>query len=599
MIKRQAAVAITLLLLLGAAGTFWPESIARRAAAAPAAAQELTEQDVYREIGYVPMKDGVRLAYVVWRPKQDGRYPTLVSYSPYTTAGVPFDTVRPYLEHGYAYVGANIRGTSCSEGEYGLWHANEGPDGAQLIEWAGTQPWSTGNVGMVGLSYPGHTQIMTAALRPPHLKAIAPSGLTASSYRDIWMPGGIFNVGMTGWWAFDAQPGAARRAAENRNQWGDDRCEGILLEQKANPAFYEVQQHPTLDDWWKARDLETIIGQVNVPTLIMHGWQDQETVSSGPVLLFQMLQVANKKMILQSGGHGAGERDIDRAQAIRWMDRWLKGEDNGIDREPPVTVFWEVRDDEVDGTQRYTPAWTTTHAAWPVPEGQRSTFYMTAEGTLTRERPGRSQDNGVRGYLYPTGTETVGTNEQFAVTTRPIGRLVYQSEPMTEDLTILGLPQVTFHASSEQRDTDFMVTLHDVDPDGNTLFLQRGVLRASFRAIDDARSTPDQIIHRFDKPDDLVPGQIYEIRMSLYALGHVVREGHRLELTILAPSPLFQPDWGLLPLALPSFNKVYHSAQYPSSLTLPIVPGAEAEAPAPPCGSLQFQPCRLAPETIQ
>lgn len=558
----------------------------------PAMAQGLTEQDVYREIGYVPMKDGVRLAYVVWRPKREGRYPTLVSYSPYATNGALFNTVRPYLEKGYAYVGANIRGTSCSEGMYGLWSAFEGVDGAQVIEWAGTQPWSTGSVGMVGLSYPGHTQIMTAAQHPPHLKAIAASGLTASSYRDIWMVGGMFNVGMIGWWTFDAQPNIAKSAAETRIKWGDDRCEEIRLKQKPNPTFYEVQQHAMLDDWWKARDLETIIGQVNVPTLIMHGWQDQETASSGPQLLFKMLKVPNRKMILQSGGHGAGERDIDRAQAIRWMDHWLKGENNGIDKEPPVTVWWEVKDENRVSTAN----WATTFSGWPVPELQRTTLYMTADGKLSRERPAARPDNGVRSYLYPTGTELVGNNEQFAVKSRPIGLLGYRTEPMTEDTTILGLPQLTFYVSSEQKDTDFMVTLHDIDADGNTLFLQRGLLRASMRAVDAARSTPDQIIQRYDKPEELVPGTIYEMKLSLYALGHVVRQGHTLELSLMAPSPLFQPDWGPLPLALPSLNRVYHSAQYPSSLTLPIVPGARAQAPPPPCGSLQFQPCRFAPK---
>lgn len=86
------------------------------------------------------------------------------------------------------------------------------------------------------------------------------------------------------------------------------------------------------------------------------------------------------------------------------------------------------------------------------------------------------------------------------------------------------------------------------------------------------------------------------MKLSLYALGHVVRQGHTLELSLMAPSPLFQPDWGPLPLSLPSLNRVYHSAEYPSSLTLPIVPGAKAQAPPPPCGSLQFQPCRFAPK---
>jgi putative CocE/NonD family hydrolase len=558
----------------------------------------LTEQDVYREIGYVPMKDGVELAYVVWRPKQEGRYPTIVSYSPYATNGVPFKDVQLYLEHGYAYVGANIRGTSCSEGQYGLWHELEGPDGAQLIEWAGTQPWSTGSVGMVGISYPGHMQIMTAAQHPSHLKAIVASGLTASSYRDIWMPGGIFNVGMVGWWTFDIQPALTRTAAERRIEWGDDRCAEIRLRQKPNPAWSEVQQHPLLDDWWKARDLETFIGRVDVPALIILGWQDQETVSQGPTLLFNMLKVANKKMILQSGGHGVGGRDINRAQEIRWMDRWLKGENNGIDTEPPVTVLWEVKDEDRDGefgaTQKATPNWTTTYSNWPVPERQRVTLYLTHDGKLSREMPAARADNGVRRYVYPTGTEIIGNNEQFAVTSRPIGLLSYQTEPMAEDTAILGLPQVTFHASSEQKDTDFMVTLHDIDAAGNVLFLQRAVLRASLRAVDTARSNADQIIHRFDKVEELVPGQIYEFKLSLYTLGHVVRQGHRLELSIMAPTSIFQTDWGPLPVSLPSLNKVYHSPQYPSSLMLPIVPDADAQAPPPPCGSLQFQPCRVA-----
>ena len=559
----------------------------------PQEARALTEQDVYREIGYVPMKDGVELAYVVWRPKKEGRYPTLVTYSPYATHGAPFTAAQPYLEHGYAYVGANIRGTGCSEGQYGLWHPREGPDGAQLIEWAGTQPWSTGSVGMIGISYPGHTQIMTAAQHPSHLKAISAGGLTASSYRDIWVPGGIFNVGMVGWWTFDAQPTIARSAAERRIQWGDDRCTENQLRHKANPAFYEVQQHLLLDDWWKSRDLETIIGRVDVPTLIIHGWQDQETVSQGAPLLFKMLKAANKKMILQSGGHGVAGRSISRAEEIRWMDRWLKGENNGIDKEPPVTVWWEVKDE----AGKAAPNWTTTYTNWPVPELQRSTLYMTHDGKLSREAPAARSDNGERRYLYPTGIELVGNNEQFAVKTRPIGALTYLSEPMTEDTAILGLPQVTFHASSEQKDTDFMVTLHDVDAAGNTLFLQRAVLRASLRAVDTARSTADQIIQRFDKTEELVPGRIYEFKLSLYGLGHVVRQGHRLELSILAPSSMFQPDWGPLPLSLPSLNKVFHSPQYPSTLILPIVPGAKAQAPAPPCGSLQFQPCRFAPKT--
>ncbi|MDT8369676.1 MAG: CocE/NonD family hydrolase [Longimicrobiales bacterium] len=549
---------------------------------------DLAEEEAHREIGYLEMRDGTRLAYVVWRPTEEGSYPTLISFSPYVEDGVDFNRVKPYLDHGYAYVGANVRGTSCSEGVFSWMDPGHGPDGAELVEWAGSQAWSTGAVGMIGISYPGHTAIMTAAERPSHLKAIAPAGLTASTYREVFMPGGMLNLDKLAGWTLDDQPGSGRRSAENRIEWGDTECEAIRAEHKPNRTYYEALEHPLFDAWWQARELETRIARVDVPTLMVHGWQDWCTASSGPSWLFRELPAAEKKIIFQSGGHGAGGRDVSRAEVIRWMDRWLKGERNGIDEEPPVSVFWEVR----DRGREATPNWTTTYADWPVPDLQEVTLYLTADGELSREEPPARPDHGERSYLYPTGTELIGNNEQFEVPPSRRGSLTYRTEPMPEDRTILGLPRLTFHVSSEQSDTDFMVTLKDVDPDGNTLFVQRGYLRASLRAVDPERSTPDQIVQAFDTREELVPGRIHEVTMSLYAVGHVVRRGHRLELSILAPSATPQPRWGPVPLDLPSVNRVYHSPEYPSRLTLPIVPGETAPAPPPECGVLQFQPCR-------
>jgi predicted acyl esterase len=200
----------------------------------------------------------------------------------------------------------------------------------------------------------------------------------------------------------------------------------------------------------------------------------------------------------------------------------------------------------------------------------------------------------MRGYLYPAGTELVGNNEQFAVAPFDSGVLSYRTEPMAEDMTLIGLPQLTFYFSCEQEDTDFMFTLKDIDPAGNTLFLQRAFLRASLRAIDEQKSTPEEVIQSFSNTDKLVPGKIYEVKLSIPAIGHVVRRGHRLELSILAPSATPAPVMGGVPVGLPSFNKVYHSARYPSELKLPVVPGEVAQKPAPACGSLQFQPCRRA-----
>lgn len=140
-----------------------------------------------------------------------------------------------------------------------------------------------------------------------------------------------------------------------------------------------------------------------------------------------------------------------------------------------------------------------------------------------------------------------------------------------------------------------MVAMHDVSPAGDTLYLQRGFLRASMRAIDPARSTPHRLFYPFTNPQEVVPGQRYEIKVGLPPLGHVLRRGHSMELVIMSPAATPTPDWGLMPIDLPGRNTVHHSAQYAASLKLPIVPGLKAQAPPPRCGSTEFQPCRQAP----
>src|SRR5262249_9575058 len=131
--------------------------------------------------------------------------------------------------------------------------------------------------------------------------------------------------------------------------------------------------------------------------------------------------------------------------------------------------------------------------------------------------------------------------------------------------------------ASENVDTDLLVALHDVYPNGDVQFLQRGFLRASMRHVDSARSTPDHLWRSYDRKDPLMPGQVNELRLTLPALGAVVRAGHKLELTLLAPSPIASPDWGPLPLDLPGRNTVYASSKYPSRILVPVVPSAKAQ----------------------
>jgi predicted acyl esterase len=163
---------------------------------------------------------------------------------------------------------------------------------------------------------------------------------------------------------------------------------------------------------------------------------------------------------------------------------------------------------------------------------------------------------------------------------------------MTSDVAVLGSPQMTLFFSSDQTDTDFMFVLKDIDPSGNVLFLQRTVLRASLRAVDRELSTPDEVIQSFIQMESLAPGEIHEATLSLSALGHVVRAGHRLELSILAPSPIPNPVWGFVPVSSPSINRIYHGDSRPSQLRLPVAPGETARKPAPAPGALRNQPCR-------
>lgn len=544
---------------------------------------------VFREIGYAPMPDGVRLAYISYRPAEDGQYPVILDYDAYESSGADIATnawFQTAVRSGYAVVGANVRGSGCSEGAmFSILHPQQGADGAALVEWLGTRPWSDGNVGMYGVSYPGHTQFFTAARRPEHLKALAAGGLTASLYREAFRPGGMFNVGFAAWWGEMAQPWIESVGVTLRIGAGDTHCEAVQAAQPRAMTFHEVRDHEYDDEYWKGRATETYVDAVEVPMMIIQGYQDQQTAMGGP-RLFERL-TGPRKLILQNGGHGVGGNALAHEQVLRWMNRWLKGEENGIEDEPDVTVLFETG--IVDGELR--PNWVETFADWPVPSTERRTWNLAADGSLTAGALGEGQ-TGPLAYVYPMGTELVGNNDMFAIPPAPLGSLIYRTAPFDEDVPVLGSARLVLHASAEAQDTDFMVVLHDVGPDGETLYLQRAFLRASHRAIDAAQSSVHWTHHPHDRSEPLVPGEVYELVISFPEVGHVFRAGHSVELAVLAPSVTPATDWGPMPINFPGINTVHHSADHPSRLELPVVPGISAAGPPPPCGSLEYQPCR-------
>jgi predicted acyl esterase len=573
--------------------------------------------------GYIPMKDGVKLAYIVHKPKKQQRFPVLLSYNGELGGALTKGLEeREYLDHGYGILGVSVRGTGASEGSFTTpFTAQEADDAKAVIEWAAAQPWCDGNLGMYGDSYAGITQLEAAAQRPKQLKALAAGGVWGDSYEDFSYPGGIFNFGLVGQWSYQTLPYLSANSARRREFTGDL---GGAKRRSANPTnkmFEEKQAHPLKDAWWAVRTFENLAPQIETPALIFQAWQDPQVGARGALRVFERLH-GPKRILLSNGGSATLAQRRLILERVRWFDRWLKGEQNGIDKDPPVTIWFEThveprqpkalsaelpqplpKSPAAQAPPRPAmriqlppqPAWISTFSTWPIPDVEWSTLYLTADGGLDKAKPANESMSGSHFYLYPAGTEIVSSNETFSAPPAPVGALVYRTRPLPEDLAIVGSPVLTLYASSEQPDTDFMAVLHDVNAKGQVTYVQRGLLRASHRALDSKNSKPHEPMHRHDMAEKLTPGHVYEIKLALLPLAHVLRRGHYLELAILAPPSVPSPSWAFEPAAPPGLNTVYHSAQYPSNLELPVLPKLKAQAPEPAVGSLPFQPAREQP----
>ena len=581
---------------------------------------------VVRDLGYLKMKDGTHIAYISYRPKS-GRHPTIFVYSPYSRSTMPFETVKPFLDAGWAVVGADWRATGCSEGvvDHFLTTRFEGKDGAEVVEWIAKQSWSDGNVGMAGNSYDGAGPIMVAAERPPHLKAIVPTGLADGYYTMAYL-GGMLQPSMYEW-ENRTFYGTTMEGADWRAKHGDAECKKIVgssRQVRKRPFFDVIREHPYNDQWWHqvSPGRPELVDKINVPTMIIADYQDEYGgVGRQSTEIFSRIARNTKtaKLIMMNGNHLSedGVNPIGypfvRVEQMRFLDRWVRGIRNGIDKEPPIKLYWEVTADptkivtswvtDMDVTKAV-PGWTTTLNTWPDSRVVRRPFYLMPDASLSATEGGLQSKEGVRSYMYPTGVELVGNQTQFAVLPNKSGVLNYRTGPMESDMALVGNPDVTIYLSIDHgNDVDLVLTLKDVGPDGSVTYVQTGMQRASFQEIDEAQSTPDNIVHTFAKSEPLTPGKIYAVRMSLLGpVAHVVRKGHSLELTIGAPTPIPHhgsiPAGGSMPAGTLTNVHLYQSQIHPSKIILPIIPEFVAQGPTPQCGTLVNQPCRKQPEFI-
>ena len=559
-----------------------------------------------------PMRDGAILRADVYRPSGAGSYPTLLQRIPYGKhtpryRSLYLDPMRA-LDRGYAVVIQEVRGRHVSDGEW-LPYVHEAEDGFDTIDWIASQPWCDGNVGMFGISYHGATQWLAATEAHPALKTIIP-GVTADSYYDSWTyHGGVFNLWSGGWaasFALDDLGGRANVHAEamaSLREWRRDAFamarhlplnDMPALRQVAD-YYYDWLNHTTYDDYWKAISPREKFDRVTVPALNQGGWYDgfirgtircyegmrergatEAARTQQHLLIGPWLHQPLPDPFAGSGyfGPSASGAAIDwHGMQLAWFDRWLRGEDNGVDSDPGVYIF-------VMGANEW-----RAEERWPIPDAETMTLFLRSgggantlngDGSLSADPPGASESPDRFTYdpanPVPThggahlsgipGVFEVGVQDQRGVESRE-DVLVYTSAPLERDTEVTGHVTLDLWATTEAQDTHWTAKLVDVHPDGRALNICDGILRAASR-------------DSLESPSPVNPGEAYLYRLDVGPTSMVFRKGHSVRLEVSSSNyPAYALHTGL-PIhdsadTRPVTQTVLHDADYPSALRLPVV----------------------------
>lgn len=554
-----------------------------------------------RKWGYIALPDGNKLRYAVLLPEGTGPFPVLIEYDGYSAGSTPTPEVgEPWVKEGYAVMGLSVPGTGCSTGDDQWVDESTGAAGAFAVEWAAKQPWSTGNVGMVGYSYSGYNQLWVASQRPPSLKAIMPSKNVADPYRDVGYPGGIQNIGFPShWWGGfpDTWQDAAKVANEKD---GDTECEKTVAEniEKIKRPELDLMRWLNEDHFFGARYAKKsamyLTSKIDIPTLGTQAWQDE---AIGPRAGYYEDTISPEKMwlISSNGTHSTDFSAFTRDTMKRFYAHFLKGEANGFERGPHVMLPQEMQltgEDEAS----LVPTAVATFDRLPVPVKPMS-LWLQPGGLLSDAAPTGVEDSA--SYRYPV--ESPAANKPrlqvFEATTAKDGRLSFTTAALPQALSFYGEGSADLWLSATVRDTDVQVTLSEVRPDGREMFIQRGWLRASMRALDPARTTSLRPWGDFTEAAvlPLVAGEPALMRMEIRKFAHVFRAGSGIRLTIDTPSQT--GAWIFGNLKTPSTNTVWFDKTRPSKLVLGYVLYEHADA-LPSCTRTLLQACRANEEPL-
>jgi len=543
----------------------------------------------------LPMRDGVKLSTDLYFPAGAEKSPVILIRTPYKKENEEL-RARFYTRRGYVVAVQDVRGRFGSEG---VWEpfVHEAKDGYDAIEWLARQPWSNGKVGMIGASYLGWVQWCAASMHPPHLAAMIPNVSPPDPFHNFPYDHGILLLQPALWWTDVVESNATadlsgvKLAAAARKNLQEplkalpvvDLDKAVL--EKENPYWRRWLAHPSPDAYWADSMFSDKLKAVNVPVFHQSGWFDGDTIGTK----LNYLKMAgyghtNQKLTIGPWDHTdtatqiSMEQDFGPAANIdlqqdylRWFDHWLKGMDNGIAKEPPVSLF-------VMGSNRWLRG-----AAYPLPETHFERLYLSSsghantskgDGQLGFDQPGSKQKQAVDRYVYDPGEPTPEPNSDSAERDRLAAArkdiLVYTTDRFEKPHTIAGPVSAVLYASSSARDTDWFVRFVEVDEDGKSSLLWTGGSAGHIRA---------RYRNSLAKPELLKPGKVYKYTIDLWHTGVTIPPGHRLRVEVSSAAfPLFERN-----LNTGGSNEtethfasaeqtIYHDARHPSHILLPMIP---------------------------
>jgi predicted acyl esterase len=517
----------------------------------------------------VPMRDGVKLSTYLYLPRGRGPWPVLYEQRYADLRGADTRKALARLAAaGYVVAAQNFRGTHLSEGVWVGYRAlgwGDKQDGFDTVEWLAKQRWSTGKVGTFGGSQAGFAQNFLAVAAPPHLVCQYMTDTGLSLFHEGYRIGGTTRPER-----FKAMEAVCRSAEDNRR------------------LLREWFQHPTYDDYWAQEDCTRHFDKMNVPCFTVGSWYDFMCVGSVESFIGRQHKGGpnsrdKQRLLIGPWLHGGSKntnkvgdlaypenaRFDQEAHMVRWFDRYLKGAANGVEKDPVVRyyVMGAVGEKGAPGNQ-----WRTA-PDWPVPAPD-TPYYLAGGASLTTQAPAEETSettfladprnpNAIPGRAFPGARDACDFEKQAQVRT-------FTSEALTEPVEWTGKVRAELYVSSTARDTDFIVRVSDVYPDGRSVLLMDYVRRARYR-------------DGYDREVQMELDRVYKVDFDVGWTSQVFNRGHRIRVTVASTgAPFYEPNPNTgEPLTaaqttrtVVAKNTLHHDRRYPSRVVAPVRPPA-------------------------